>query len=161
MSAVRTSTRASALAARLGEAAAALIRLVESVDAERWRLVPSPGTWSIGKEAEHVAEAAAYHQWIVRRTIGAKAPSRRPPIERAHMTTDVSPREAVELIRQRTGEGARLLADLTDAQLALPTRPPRAQGQVLAETIERVLIGHYDTHRAEIEAKLRDLDVGA
>ena len=55
----------------------------------------------------------------------------------------------------RLEEGVRLLLDLTDAQLALPTRPPRANAQVLAVAIELVLIGHFDTHRAAIEAKLR------
>ncbi len=49
----------------------------------------------------------------------------------------------------------RLLLDLTDAQLDLPTRPPRANAQILADTIDRVLIDHIDSHRAEIEAKLQ------
>jgi uncharacterized damage-inducible protein DinB len=149
------SQRPKALAKRLREAAAALIAVVESIDEDRWRRVPQPGVWSIGKDAEHVAEAAIYHQWIVRVTIGQAASSRRPAIERNQMTTGRSPREVVELLDERTQEGARLLLDLTEEQLELPTRPPRARGQVLAETIERVLIGHYDTHRLEIEAKLR------
>ena len=38
---------------------------------------------------------------------------------------------------------------------SLPTRPPRATAQVLADAIDQVLISHFDTHRAEIEAKLR------
>ena len=79
--------------------------MIEPIDADRWQLVPEPGVWSIGKDAEHVAEATVYHQWIIR--------------------------------------------------LALPTRPPRAKPQVLADTIDRVLIGHFDTHRAAIEEKLR------
>jgi uncharacterized damage-inducible protein DinB len=147
--------RSRALAEQLWTAAAALIAVVEPIDDERWGHVPHPGVWSIGKDAAHVAEAAVYHQWIVRLTIGEVVSSRRPAIERNQMTTDRSPREAVELIRARTEEGARLLLDLTDAQLDLPRKPPRAKGQALAETIARVLIGHYDTHRAEIEAKLR------
>ena len=144
-----------ALAERLREAAAGLIAVVETIDDDRWRRVPQPGVWSIGKEAEHVAEAAVYHQWIVRLTIGQASSSRRPAIERTQMTTDRSPWEVVELLHQRTQEGVRLLLDLTDDHLQLPTRPPRARGQVLAETIERVLISHYDAHRLEIEAKLR------
>jgi hypothetical protein len=48
----------------------------------------------------------------------------------------------------------RLIRGLSDEQLDLETRPPRAGGQCLAETIERVLIGHYEVHRASIEAKL-------
>jgi hypothetical protein len=63
----------------------------------------------------------------------------------------------IEPIDADRWEGASLILDLTHEQLDLPTRPPRARGQLLGETIERVLIGHYDTHRAEIEAKLRAL----
>ena len=37
----------------------------------------------------------------------------------------------------------------------LATRPPRARSQALAETIGLVLIGHYDTHLRDTEAKIR------
>jgi hypothetical protein len=148
---------AAVLVHRLREAAAVLIALVEPIDDRHWRHIAHPGVWSIGKDADHVADAAVYHHWIVRLTIGQKVSSRRPAIERNEMTTRLSPRDAAELIHQRTDDGARLLADLTDEQLSLPTRPPRARAEVLAGTIERVLIGHYDAHRAEIEAKLRAL----
>jgi hypothetical protein len=149
------SPRARVLVERLRKAGAALIVVVESIDADHWRRVPRAGVWSIGKDAEHVADAAIYHQWIVRLTIGDAAASRRPAIERSQMTTDRSPREVIELIGSRAEDGARLILELTDAQLDLPTRPPRARGGLLAETIERVLIGHYDAHRTEIEMKLR------
>ena len=143
------------MAARLREAAERLIAVIAPIDDDHWRLVPEPGVWSIGKDSEHVAEASVYHQWIVRLTIGQKVSSRRPALERRHMTSDLSPAEAAELIRLRAEDGARLVLDLTDEQLDLPTRPPRANAQRLAETIERVLIGHYDAHRDDIEAKLR------
>jgi hypothetical protein len=68
------------------------------------------------------------------------------------MTTE----QAVALIRQRTNEGAALISTLSEEQLAMPTRPPRARAQVLADTIQLVLIRHYDTHRRDIELKLRD-----
>ncbi len=148
------SERARALARRLQEAAARLVAVVETVDGDGWDAVPEPGVWSIGKEAEHVAEAAIYHQWIVRLTIGERVSSRRPAIERMKMTPDQSPGEALELLHSRTADGERLLCGLTDGQLELMTTPPRARGQRLAETIERVLIGHYDVHRASIESKL-------
>ena len=148
------SDRAAAFAERLREAAARLAAVIEPIDDERWRRVPQPGVWSIGKESEHVAEAAGYHQWIVRLTIGQKVSSRRPVLERRQMTSDLSPAEAAALIRRRAEEGARLLLDLTDEQLELPTRPPRANAQMLSRAIEEILIDHVDFHRAEIEAKL-------
>ena len=148
------SERAAALASRLNEAASRLIELVESVDAESWGRVPEPGVWSIGKEVEHVAEASGYHQWIVRLTIGEKVSSRRPVLERRELTSRHSPTEMIAMIRERTDEGARLIQSLSDEQLDLPTRPPRARGQRLAETIEQVLIAHHDGHRGDIERKL-------
>ena len=79
------------LASRLRTAADALVAVIEPIDDEHWHRVPDPGTWSIGKEAEHVAEAAGYHQWIVRLTIGQKVSSRRPVLERRQMTSALSP----------------------------------------------------------------------
>lgn len=146
------------MAARLREAVAGLTSILGSIDEDRWRHVPTAGAWSISKDAEHVIEAAAYHQWIVRRTIGDPVPKRKPVLERQRMVSELSPGEAVDLIRQRTEDGERLLLELTDEQLNLVTVPPRARSQVLADTIELVLIGHYRGHAADIEAKLRAFD---
>ena len=150
-----TSPAARTLATRLRTAADALVAVLEAIGGDDWNRVPEPGTWSIGKEAEHVAEAVGYHLWIVRLSIGERVSSRRPVLERKQMTSRLSPRGAAELIRQRAEESARLILDLTDAQLALPTRPPRATAQVVADAIDQILISHIDTHRAAIEAKLR------
>jgi len=153
---LRTQVSASKLEADLIAAAEALISALERIEPERWAQVPAPHVWSIGKDAAHVAEAAVYHQWIVRRTIGERVPSRRPSIEREELTTTMTLAQAVDLIRERTREGATLIASLTEDQLALPTRPPRARDQQLAATIESVLIGHYDAHHRDIERKLSD-----
>jgi uncharacterized damage-inducible protein DinB len=147
--------RAGELEADLRAAAAALISVLRRIEPERWTHVPGPSVWSVGKDAAHVAEAAVYHQWIVRLTIGLSASSRRPPIERQELITTMTPEQAIDLIQKRTEEGAALISGLSDEQLALPTRPPRARGQVLADTIHLVLIGHYDAHRRDIERKLR------
>jgi DinB family protein len=150
------SARATALAADLEKVAEALVVLLEGVTTDRWMHVPGSGVWSIGKEAEHILEAAIHHQWIVRLTIGERVGSRRPPIERSRLTTDLSPRAAVDLLQQRTEEGASLIRALSDQQLDLPTRPPRARDARLAAMIEGVLIGHYRGHGDEIAAKLRE-----
>ena len=132
-----------------------MIAVIADIEPDRWRHVPAPGEWAIGKDAEHVIEAAGYHQWIVRLTIGQKVSSRRPVLERKRLITDLTPEQAVEQLRRRTDEGAELILGLTDEQLNLPTKPPRARSQRLAETIELVLIGHYNGHRSDIEAKTR------
>ena len=150
--------RGAELADRLRLAAGRFVEVVQTVDADRWDAVPQSGTWSIGKEVEHVAEAAAYHAWIVRHTVGEASAASRPSLERRQMTSELTIPEAVALLGQRADEGTELLRLLTDAQLALPTRPPRAKGQVLGATIELVLIGHYDGHLADVVAKLDDLD---
>jgi hypothetical protein len=110
--------------------------------------------WSVGKDVEHLAEAAVYHQWIIRMTTGHHVSSRRPRLERDHLTTTLSPRDAIDLLQQRTEEGASIIRTLTDEQLDLPTRPPRARNQALAEMVERVLIGHYRAHHDDIASKL-------
>lgn len=152
-----TTPRADALAARLHDASRELISVVEGVDDRAWRHVPTPSVWSIGKEADHVAEASLYHQWIVRLTIGERVTSARPRIERQRMTTELEPVEVVACVRERTDTGARRILGLTDAQLNLVTRPARARNERLAQTIERLLIGHYVGHRLGIERKLREL----
>jgi hypothetical protein len=148
-------TRAAQLVWDLRAAADALIAVLETIEPDFWTHVPGPAVWSVGKEAAHVAEAALHHQEIVRLSVGQRASSRLPAIERRELTTTLSVDQAVALIRERTQEGAVLISSLTDEQLAVPTRPPRARGEALAGTVERVVIRHYDAHRREIERKLR------
>ena len=150
----RSSSRVTALVERLRQVSEALIGLVGAIESERWMNVPRPGVWSAGKEAEHVADGAGYHQWIVRHSLGQKAPAR-PHIERAQLTAQRSQREVVDLLVQRTNDGVALIAGLSDEQLDLPVRPLRARAPTLAQMIANVLIGHYEVHHTEIEAKLR------
>jgi hypothetical protein len=106
------------LVADLHAASAALIASVEQTRPELWWRVPAASEWSLGKVAAHVADAATYHQWIVRVTIGQKVSSRRPPIERSELATTLTPAQTIDLIRQRTREGAALISSLSDEQLA-------------------------------------------
>jgi hypothetical protein len=149
-----TSLRALALVEQLREAAEGLITIVQQIEPERWTHVPEAGVWSPGKDAEHVADAATYHQWIVRATFGNKVPAQ-PGLERKLLTAQLSQREVVGLLRRRTEESVGLLQELTDEQLDLPPRPPRVRLRTLAEMIESVLIGHYRMHRDDIESQLR------
>jgi uncharacterized damage-inducible protein DinB len=148
-----TAPRAAALAAALHDAVEDLAALIATIPSDRWNAVPSAGVWSAGKEAAHVAEALHYHQWIVHLTIGDKVPARKPVLERLEMTTDLTQAEMIDLVRERAAEGIALVGGLSDLQLDLTTRPPRAASPTLAQTIENVLIGHVRGHTAEITAK--------
>jgi DinB superfamily len=149
-----SSPGAEALVAQLRDASDALIAIVERIDLERWRHVSKPGVWSPGKDAEHVADGAAYHQWLVRLSLGQPVPAR-PRIERQRLTAELSQDEVVDLLRRRTEDSANLVRGLSEEQLNLPARPPRARPRTLAQMIEGVLIGHYHAHRQDIESKLR------
>jgi hypothetical protein len=130
------------------------VALLEGIEGQAWLRVPAPGVWSAGKDAEHVADGNVLHQWVVRLTIGQAKASGRPGIERRQLTSARSPAEVIELIRGTLGEAATLIRGLTDAQLELVTKPPKAGAPSLATTIERLMIDHVVHHRREIEAKL-------
>jgi hypothetical protein len=148
------SARAAALVEHLRQVAEALISLVGSIEPEQWTRVPRPGVWSPGKDAEHVADGAAYHQWIIRTSLGEKVPPR-PKIERSELTSQRRQPDVVDLLRQWTDACIALVASLSDEQLDLPVRPARAHLATLEQMIEAMLIGHYESHRREIEAKLQ------
>jgi hypothetical protein len=137
------------LAEQLQVASSALIVLAERIPAERWPDVAAPGEWSPGKDAEHVAEGNALHQWVVRSTLRQHAGAR-PVVERARLTAQLAQPDVIKLLQLRAQESSSLIQPLTDQQLALPYRT-----RTLAEFIERVLVGHYRTHQLSIERKLR------
>ena len=154
MGARATSTRAAKLAAHLDAVTAALISLLERVPPEHWGMVPAPGVWSPGKDAEHVADGNVLHQWVVRLTIGQAKTSARPRIEREQLTTTRSPAEVIDLVSLTLGEAATLVRGLTDPELDLTTKLPKAGAPSLEQTVGRLMIDHVEHHRREIEAKL-------
>ena len=143
------SERAARLVEQLQTASDALIGVAEQVPAERWLEVAAPGEWSPGKDAEHVADGNALHQWVVRSTVRQRVGTR-PVVDRERLTAQVAQAEVIRLLRRRAQESTRLLQALTDQELALACGT-----RTLGEFIERVLIGHYATHQAAIQRKLR------
>jgi uncharacterized damage-inducible protein DinB len=148
------SPRAVALVEHLRAAADDLLAVIARIDSSTWAGVPSAGVWSPGKDAEHVADATAYHLWMVRLTLGHRVPAR-PVLERKVLTAQRSQPAVVELLRRQTEEIATLIQALGDEHLDRPPRPPRARLRTLAEFIDSVLVGHYHAHRLDIESKLR------
>jgi hypothetical protein len=149
------SPRARALAEELRAAVTELIAVVERIEPDRWSYVRKPDEWSPGKDAEHVADAAALHLWHVRRSLGLRQAGGRPAIERARLTALRSQGEIVALLGSFAECAASLIEGLTDAQLELFARPPRTPPRTVADIVARPLIGHVETHRRAIEAKLR------
>ena len=138
----RSGERAIALADRLTGVRDALISVLASVDEQDWLRIPGPGVWSPSKDAEHVADANLLHQWVVRLTIGQAKTSGRPGIERKQLTSSRSPADVIELVRATLDEAATLVRGLTDAQLDLTTKPPKARSPSLATTIQGLMIDH-------------------
>ena len=125
--------RAVALVEQLRDASEALIAVIERIEPERWVHVPAAGVWSPSKDAEHVAEGAAYHQWIVRLSLGQRVGAR-PGIERGLVIAQRSQREVVDLPRRTTEEGALLVGGLSDQQLDLPAPATSSAAASLALT---------------------------
>jgi hypothetical protein len=144
---------AARLSQELQDALVALLVVVETISEEQWVRVPAPGVWSIGKDAEHVADGNVLHLFVVRQSLHHRG-LKRPPIERANLVTNRTRTEVISLLQQQTASSVALLASLSDADLALPTRPPRPRARTIADMIEQVMIGHYHVHRRSIEEKL-------
>jgi len=148
----RSSRRALALASKLRAAAAGLIATIESVDPQAWDQLRKPGEWSPGKDAEHVTDATAMHFWRVCSTLGMTHPEP-PQIQRAQLIASRSQAEILATLRSRIERSATVIEDLSDAQLDVVDGTSRS----VADVIERPLIRHLETHREEIEKKLRAL----
>jgi hypothetical protein len=100
-----------------------------------------------------VTDAAALHFWRVCSALGLDS-SPPPTIERARHTSSHSQAEILATLRSRLQHATAVVAELTDAQLEVVEKSsPRS----VAEIIERPLIRHLGTHRAEIERKLRSV----
>jgi DinB superfamily len=146
------SARARALASKLRAAAAGLIATIESINPQAWDQFRKPGEWSPGKDAEHVTDANALHFWRVCSALGLDHPEP-PEIERAQLTASRSQAEIVATLRSRIEHCAGVIGGLTDAQLDVVDTTSRS----VADVIERPLIRHLETHREQIEKKLRAL----
>jgi DinB family protein len=150
------SERATALANQVRAACAALMQTVRQVDDAAWTRVPEDGVWSPSKDAEHVTEGAAYHQWLVRTTALGDTAERSARTEREIMVAVFSKGEVLDRLQQRTDQSAVLVESLSDAQLDLPapTFGPDGPPRTVAQLIEGQMIRHYHEHRENIEAKV-------
>ncbi|HLZ26749.1 MAG TPA: DinB family protein [Chloroflexota bacterium] len=149
--------RAAVLTQHVRAAGAALIHTVAQVDDADWGRVVEDGVWSPGKDAEHVTQGAAYHQWLVRTTALGDTSERTATTQRDIMVARLPKSEVLALLQQRTDQSARLVESLSDEQLDLPAPRfgPDGPPRTVAQMIEGQMIRHYYEHRENIEAKLR------
>jgi hypothetical protein len=143
------------LARQLEQVAERFITFIESIEPAAWDRQGTPDEWAPSKDAEHVLEATVMHQWVVRRSLGHKTTSTRPPVERAHMTACMPQHHLVQRLRDCTQEGIELISGLTPEQLQTPVKSASAKKRTVQNFIEGPLIGHFETHRMEIAKKLK------
>jgi hypothetical protein len=148
-----SSQRSDELAAHLQSALDALLSVIQSASAAQWSAIPSPGEWSVGKEAEHVADGNAYHLFLVRQSLRQRG-LKRPGIERSALVTSRTRAEVIELLQQQTSACLGVITSLSANDLALPTRPFRPGAPTIAHLIKG-MSNHYHVHRQSIEAKLQ------
>ena len=147
--------RATALANQVREAGARLIQAVRQVDDAAWARVTEDGVWSPGKDAEHVTQGAAYHQWLVRTTALGDTSERTAGTQRDIKGAVLTKDDGLDALHQRTEQSAQLVASLSDAQLRLPapTLGPDGPPRNVDQMIEGQMIRHYHEHRENIEGK--------
>src|SRR5450631_4652930 len=103
------SERATALANQVRQAGTALMQTVGQVDDAHWGRVVEDGVWSPGKDAEHVTQGAAYHQWLVRTSALGDTSERSASTQRDIMVALLSKREVLDALKQRTDQSASLV----------------------------------------------------
>lgn len=147
------------LAQRLDDTAERFITFIESIGPAAWDRQRNPTEWAPSKDAEHVLEGAIMHQWVIRRSLGHKTTSARPPVERARMTASMPQQQVAERLRACTQEGISLISVLTPEQLQTQVKSASAKKRTVHDFIERTLIGHYESHRLAITTKLKAKEV--
>jgi DinB superfamily len=149
--------RATVLANEVREAGTRLMQTVRQVDDAAWTRVAEDGVWSPGKDAEHVTQGAAYHQWLVRTTALGDTSPRSASTRRDIMVAVMPKDDILRLLEQRTEQSALLVESLSDEQLRMPapTFGPDGPPRTVDQMIKGQMIRHYHEHRENIEAKLR------
>lgn len=160
--------RAEDLAQRFETAAAAFGQLVESLSEQQWRMTGrNHPTIRVGDEDEgRPVGVIAYHTansmrnqlgWVAQMARGEQPapPDRGANARQAVEKADVEKPEVLALLREQAPRVAAMIRGFGAAEL--DRRAQTIAGQMsVAETVERVVIGHVRWHQGSIEATIRD-----
>jgi hypothetical protein len=160
-------TRSTQLADRFEATHEGFIRLVESLSEEQWRLKGKNDPSSpindedegrpVGVIAHHVAVTG---DWVMERIQAVLLDQPTPPIDSRdvnarHATNfaEVSKEEVLDRLRRSGASITEALRAIPDEKLDLERRLPSGS-MTVQQRIERVLIGHIQSHQRSIEATL-------
>ena len=155
------SERAAMLAAQFGEANAALVAAIESFSDGDWRVNVPGENWTVGVVAHHIVDSwPLITGWIESLSRGEEAVYDHDAVdahnaEHAREYAGCSQAEVAEAARRDGAAVARLVAALSDAQLDTVGTfqgNPRTPTQL----IERVLVGHTNSHLGHIRSALEE-----
>jgi hypothetical protein len=157
-------TRAARYAEQFEAAHTEFMRLIESLDAERWRQIGKNHPQRMNDEdegrpvgviAHHVAVNSPWVMERIQATLEGRplhaVDMRAINAKHAGEHADVTREEVLRLLRQTQPEIAAAIRAIPDDQLDQARETPVGPMSV-AQRIERVLIGHIKAHQGSIEA---------
>jgi len=152
--------RARMLSERFERASHELIQTAERCSEGQWRVATAAEGWPVGVVARHVAEG---YKAIARLILLAATGQPLPPLsmealdqrnaDHARQHADCTKAEILELLRQNAAEVAATVRGLSGDQLD-HTAPWRTGPLKVQEMIDRILIGHVQTHLGSIRDTL-------
>ncbi len=163
MIAVERNPEAHALAKRFEEAVHRLAGMLEACSAEQWRIECPEEGWSVGVTAHHVGGSFRFVTGLIDALVaGTPLPEATPlgidegNARHALKYANCGQTETVDGLRTKGASVAQLIAGLTDEQLAIAAPFSLASGRVTSAgtIIERMLIGHVESHQVGIAAAI-------
>ncbi|MGH2344897.1 MAG: DinB family protein [Chloroflexota bacterium] len=163
MIAAERNPEARALAHQFEEAVQTLSALLERCSADQWRTICPEEGWTVGVTAHHVAGSFRFIGSLIE-ALAAGNPL--PEVTAAGINegnarhavkyADCDQGETIAGLRAKGAVAAQLIAGLSDEQLenAAPFTLRSCHVTSARRIIERMLIGHVESHRADIEAAI-------
>ncbi len=162
-----TSTRSAGLAEQFAAAHADFIRLVESLSDAQWRLKGknNPQLRQNDEDENRLVGVIAHHvatsgNWIMERIQAIVDGAPTPPVDfkavnakHAAQHAGVTKDEVLRLLRESGTRIAAAVRAIPDASLDIE-RPIPSGVMTVQQRVERVLIGHIQTHQGSIEATI-------
>jgi hypothetical protein len=163
MAVAERNPEARALAHQFEEAVQTLGALLERCSMEQWRTICPEEGWTVGVTAHHVAGSFRFISGLIE-VLAAGNPLPEVTAEgidegnarHAVKFADCDQGETIAGLRVKGAAAAQLVAGLSDGQLENAAPFALRSGRVTSarRIIERMLIGHVESHRADIEAAI-------